>query len=291
MHHLLTGPDQGGSRHLTTKRLRVSAVSFLLGVASLLATTAPAGAIIDGQPDTSNAYPNVGRIEYQLPDGSWSPGCSGTLVATDVVLTAAHCVTLPGEEVIPAAIVRVNFNPQPNWFPADPADPLAYGVSSIAVHPAFQDATPGPASSKISLAPGWEDVALLRLAQAVADITPSPVAGAGYLDALDLHSQTFTAVGYGLNGFVAGSIVSGGLALIPEYRSFRTVSALGMDAYPDRWLKISAATCFIDSGGPILYEGTLVAVVSWTNSMRCEGPGLAYRLDSAVAQEFLADNL
>ena len=42
-----------------------------------------------------------------------------------------------------------------------------------------------------------------------------------------------------------------------------------------------------DSGGPLFHEDTVVALNSWTFSMRCAGPNLEYRLDSPTAQAFL----
>ena len=46
------------------------------------------------------------------------------------------------------------------------------------------------------------------LQENVAGVTPSPIAGPGYLDALDLKSETFTVVGYGTDAFITGSAVS-----------------------------------------------------------------------------------
>ena len=59
------------------------------------------------------------------------------------------------------------------------------------------------------------------------------------------------------------------------------------DAFPDRFLKITAGVCFGDSGGPLFHGDTLVALNTWTFSARCAGPNLEYRVDSVQAQEFL----
>ena len=56
-------------------------------------------------------------------------------------------------------------------------------------------------------------------------------------------------------------------------------------------LKITAGVCFGDSGGPLFHGETIVALNTWTFSYRCAGPNLEYRVDSAVAQEFLATYL
>jgi Trypsin len=49
--------------------------------------------------------------------------------------------------------------------------------------------------------------------------------------------------------------------------------------------------CFGDSGGPLFHEDTVVAINTWTFSMRCAGPNLEYRVDSTAAQTFLATYL
>jgi S1-C subfamily serine protease len=75
-------------------------------------------------------------------------------------------------------------------------------------------------------------------------------------------------------------------------RSYRDVSVITEhDAFPDRFLKITASVCFGDSGGPLFHNGTVVALNTWTFSTRCTGPNLEYRTDSAAAQRFLAANL
>jgi S1-C subfamily serine protease len=78
------------------------------------------------------------------------------------------------------------------------------------------------------------------------------------------------------------------VVLFDGIRSYRDVSVITEhDAFPDRFLKITAGVCFGDSGGPLFHEGTVVALNSWTFSMRCAGPNLEYRVDSTAAQTFL----
>jgi hypothetical protein len=255
-----------------------------------LAVAAPAAAIVGGQEDTANAYPNVGAVQYQF-DGQWFTGCSGTLVASDVVLTAAHCT---GDVVfgnLQPSDLRVTFE-------AAPGDtPTAYIVDAVVPHPDFWTSSVSPArgiNAKNYLGPGAEDIALLRLVESVAGITPAPIAGLGYLDTLDLRTETFTAVGYGLTGLTQGSLVSPGAFGFDDYgtRNFTNVQILNLhDAYPDRYVKVSAANCPGDSGGPLFHGATVVGIIVWTNSLRCEGPGLDYRVDSTIAQAFLAANL
>ena len=124
-------------------------------------------------------------------------------------------------------------------------------------------------------------------------MTPAPLADAGYLDSLDLTSETFTVVGYGTDEFVTGSVVSPkAITVYDGARSYKDVSVITThDLFPDRFVKITESVCFGDSGGPMFHEGTLVALNTWTFSSRCDAPNLQYRVDSAPAQSFLDANL
>jgi S1-C subfamily serine protease len=127
------------------------------------------------------------------------------------------------------------------------------------------------------------------LDEPVAGVTPAPIADEGYLDTLDLKSETFTVVGYGTDAFITGSAASPkAITVFDGIRSYRDVTAIpAQDAFPDRFLKITAGVCFGDSGGPLFHDGTIVAINTWTFSYRCSGPNLEYRVDSEVAQDFL----
>jgi Trypsin len=128
---------------------------------------------------------------------------------------------------------------------------------------------------------------------AVASVTPAPIAGLDYLAGLDLKSETFTAVGYGVDAVIRGSVVSHHpVFLVDGIRSYRDVSVIpGQDLYPDRFLKITQSLCFGDSGGPLFHQGTVVAINVWTFSARCSGPNFSYRVDSTAARTFLEANL
>ena len=88
-------------------------------------------------------------------------------------------------------------------------------------------------------------------------------------------------MGYGLDGFITGSVLSNHPFVVDDgIRSYRDVSVITQhDAFPDRFLKITASVCFGDSGGPLFHGGTVVALNTWTFSTRCTGPNLEYRTD------------
>jgi hypothetical protein len=259
----------------------------VVGLATALAVavlTAPAGAVIKGTSDTANRYANVGVLQLNV-EGDWFDFCSGTLVRADVVLTAAHCTDFlveEGDDGFGPDDLRISFDPE--------GDAPYSTVDHIVVNPDWFTAGPCIGNSKHRcLAPPAEDIALVFLDAPVAGITPAPIAGAGYLDELNLRTETFTVVGYGTDAFITGSAASpNAITVFDGVRSYRDVTAIpAKDAFPDRFLKITAGVCFGDSGGPLFHGDTVVAINTWTFSYRCSGPNLEYRLDSAPAQEFL----
>src|SRR5215212_2305645 len=62
-------------------------------VASVLFALMPASAsaIINGHVDADNEYPSVGLLAFYDADGTYMHRCTGTLISSTVVLTAAHC--------------------------------------------------------------------------------------------------------------------------------------------------------------------------------------------------------
>jgi hypothetical protein len=267
----------------------VAAALVVLGIATLVAS--PAGAIIGGTPDTANRFPNVGAIQGQFAPGQWFQYCSGTLVRPNVVLTAAHCtdfVQEEGPDGLGPDDVRVTFSPT-----QDPAAPT-YAVDHIVTNPLWFTRPILKGNSKhLGLAPPAEDIALIFLEGSVAGVTPAPIAARGYLDGLNLKATTFTAVGYGVDDFAKGSLLSNQPVVVDDgTRAYRNVSGITEhDAFPDRFVKIGQSLCFGDSGGPLFHGSTVVAIDTWTFSTRCEGPNLSYRVDSAPAQSFLGTYL
>src|SRR5215204_3183006 len=91
-----------GTREETMRK----AIAGTLTTLAALVMAAPAGAITNGSAD-GNRHPEVGAMLAQQArsDGTWTR-CTGTLVSSTVVLTAAHC------EILGVSRVHVTFESQ-----------------------------------------------------------------------------------------------------------------------------------------------------------------------------------
>jgi Trypsin len=269
--------------------LRFITRAVVAAACAVLLVAAPAGAIVGGTSDTGNTLPSVGVLQLKV-GADWFDFCSGTLVRSNVVLTAAHCTDFlvdVGPDGFGPNDLRITFDPTPD------AGSTYYATDHIVVNPAWFAAGPCFGNSKNAcLSPGHEDIALVYLKSNVGGVTPSPIAGPGYLDRLNLKTATFTVAGYGTDAYITGSAAAPNPnVLFDGIRSYRVVSALpAKDAFPDRFLKVTKSVCFGDSGGPLFHNGVVVALNTWTFSYRCDGPNLEYRTDSAPAQAFLDAN-
>ena len=164
-------------------------------------------------------------------------------------------------------------------------------VDHIVVNPDWFTAGPCIGNSKHRcLASPAEDIALVFLDAPVTGVTPAPIAEAGYLDRLNLKSETFTVVGYGTDAFITGSAASPkAITVFDGVRSYRDVTAIAAKRTRSRTGSSRSRRAYASATpAALLFHGdTVVAINTWTFSYRCSGPNLEYRLDSDVAQEFL----
>ena len=72
---------------------RFQAFALMLGLLASLTAPTPAAAIYGGKPSIDNPFV-VGLLSSEFAE---TAGCSGALVAPRIVLTAAHCLTMPAQ--------------------------------------------------------------------------------------------------------------------------------------------------------------------------------------------------
>jgi secreted trypsin-like serine protease len=236
-----------------------------------------ASAITFGEPDNGR-HPNVGALMWE-----WDPGhagfdqwCTGTLISSDVVLTAAHCtvdIETAGAEAF------VSFSDQLT------GKVKLVSVAEIHSHPDY-----GHDNSDLF------DIAVLILSKPQT-LAAAELPTAGQLDSMGLtNSSKFTAVGYGVTERQKGK---GGGSFADPFQRMMSVSSF--NTLTQSWLKLSqnpshddGGTCFGDSGGPNFIgsgasETNVIAGITVTGDSVCRSTNVTYRLDTASARDFLDD--
>lgn len=224
---------------------------LLLGALVLAIGANPAQAIVNGVPD-GNAHPYVGMATGTGPDGRNSL-CSGTRISADRFLTSGHCFAAESEVTI--------------VFDEDGSSPTVSYTGTF---------TPSTT----------DDLGIVEVAGGM----PGPYAtlpALGYVDSLP-HKQTATAVGYGIRVRAkefAGEVKQRYQASVELNQSNSSSS--------DQYIKVSSnpskekgATCFGDSGGPILIDDTIIGVTAFGGS-NCTGVSYAQRVDIPSARSFI----
>jgi secreted trypsin-like serine protease len=243
---------------------RAAGIRHAFAVLAALLSAAPAVAL------TGNAPPATGwaaRPIVMLIDARGNL-CTGTALARDLVLTAAHCVTLPV-----AYRIRAYQND------------ATVAVRSVARHPAFR-------MSSYAAGRATADIALVKLAAPLPDIiVPAGLAAARRVAA----GETVTLAGFGVtkNGTANGL----GIPRMAQLVVTGTPGSLQVRLYDPvtRGKQAGIGGCVGDSGAPV-FDGVgplVIGVVSWSTAPNdeegCGGltgvtPLLSYRqwiLDTA----------
>ncbi|MCG8968301.1 trypsin-like serine protease [Streptomyces sp. CL12-4] len=221
-------PRRGGA--LRAAAVRVTA---LLGAAPLLLLAASPAPAVVGAPAEGAGYGFTARLLV----GDYQRGCSGSLISSEWMVTAASCF----------------------------ADDPAAGLSVPAGPPRLKTvATVGGGQTRdvVELVPhGDRDLVLARLAQPVTGVTPVGVAGAA------------PAVGQDLTVAGHGRTAQEWAPLAAHTGTFSVASVDGGDLVMQG--SSGAAVCQGDAGGPVVrtVDGRpeLVAVSSRSNQVGCFG--------------------
>lgn len=221
-------------------------------------------AILGGDSPSPGQFPTVVGIVIGQGQGV----CTGTFIAPDLILTAAHCISpqivgLANQEQVTAATSV--------WFDTTF---LGSGTSVAAA-----DTIPHPSFNQ----PGDPDVGLIRLAQPRTEREPSPI----NLDPGAVPvGTTVDMVGYGVDDSgQAGEI---------QYLTDKTSVSCAASGFSDSTFicfnqQDGTGKCSGDSGGPSFLAGTSTVVgITSFGDQQCEFFGADMRTDASSS--FLAEN-
>ena len=242
-----------------------------------------AARITNGELDGS-AHPAVVLIVMDV-GGSPAYRCSGTLIASRVVLTAGHCAGEPGEFSGMRVFTESDVQNGNNNYPY--AGPNTIEAKAWHSHPLFTEA-------QFFL----HDVGVIELSKSVtlpAGATYGRLPEVNSLDALKPSSSTiFTAVGYGLQRINPAQIEAQLIRMVAEPHLIQINT--GFTGSGSLLLSNNASTggtCFGDSGGPnfVGSSGVVGGVTSFGLNGTCGGTGGVFRLDRAAVVSFVSQYL
>lgn len=253
---------------------RILFICLILIVALIIVI--PVQAITFGQPD-GDGHPNVGAMIVQEPDGVKYLYCSGTLIAPDVFLTAAHCT---------AAAAYYGAEPHDAYVTFDPV-----WDENATLHRGTYHLNPNYGHDSHDL----NDVAVIILDEPITDIEPASLPEAGLLATMkkdkEIKGQQFVTVGYG----TLRDDKTGGPHALGDYGE-RYFAEQTFQALKPYWLQISmnpstgsGGTCYGDSGGPhFLGDSDMVVSLTVTGDAWCRATDVTYRLDTDSARAYLS---
>jgi hypothetical protein len=270
--------------------LFVSVVLATFAATAMLLKTPHASAITYGFVDSNNTYSNTGAFIVKSPTtGYVYPICSGTMITSNVFLTASHCTAYFTQELAPAGYTA--------YVSLDASIPFGSLTSSKTKLLAVAYVVTNPNYNQSQSDSG--DIGVLILQSNVRGVTPATLPTCNLLDQLvaqnGLKDAVFTNAGYGLQNRVVG----GGVPYyqdvnpIPRMYSFSTFNSLngGYMRLSQNPSTGNGGTCFGDSGGPnfMTLNGQQILVsITITGDSVCRSTNVVYRLDTVSAQGFLS---
>jgi hypothetical protein len=265
--------------------------SVLVLLVAAVVVAGAANAIVGGQLD-GNRHPSVGFMIGYDEEGRPFYGCSGTLVTQTLFVTAAHCAG--GEPDLIPAEVRVVFDSQVPLASDGRPNPSVYVTGTPHPNPRFVH---GGSELGLTFAQIAEDYGVVVLDRAASKAFPnvrtSPLTSADLVKKT-VSKQRYELVGYGLSAL--GSKGNFKERAFDGFRRFAVAEANGNSLIDPSVLALNENANGSDgtdgdidsgdSGGAVLANGTLVAVISahsWGG-----WKSYAARLDTPQAMAFLS---
>jgi hypothetical protein len=241
-----TAPTSSVSLRIMKRRLTLLALSTSLAIPALASARygSKAGAIIGGQPGTESDI----RATIALVDSSTgAQSCTGTLIAPQVVVTAAHCIVSDQGAVGEASSVQVVFGVLDT---SEASDEQRVNVSQVIPHPEYLQ---GEAPIDETGLGKDNDIAVYILESPI-DFPTVPVLPPSMVESAMTEGATIIVTGYGTiedQGEASGVLYTAETTLGKKSEFEFFAGGVGL---PD--------TCPGDSGGPAYLDvdGTIYLI-------------------------------
>lgn len=236
------------------RQMKKSMIALAFAIVTSLAA-APANAVVFGDDieSASSNYPWAVSIWYAGPkDEYYYPICSGSLIAPDAVLTAAHCLTNKGTYSVQMGSDTLDGENEATF----------YGVAAIWKHPSYE-------------AEDFKnDVGLIKLTSYQTKVKPVEIANRRDLKAVR-DAKKFEMLGWGRDeegnyakflGYAKLRNKTNQANRLLRWYDFESVSTIAAGRYIKR-LKVYVGSGSGDSGGPLLANingvNKVVGITSW----------------------------
>jgi len=243
-----------------------------VAVAALIGSAAPATAVVHGQPDDT-AHPYVGVVRFFDTDGTYLHRCSGTLLSPTVFLTAGHCTD--GTASAEVWLTKT----APSTTEVLSGD-YQHGITGTPhTYPRFDFSA--------SLDTG--DVGIVVLHRSISLPRYGRLPAVDDVGTLDKH-QLLTIVGYGIQD-VRPVEVADVIRLKATVKLVNSTSGysggFNLHLSSNNGVPHRGGLCFGDSGGPVLFGDTVLAVNSFVINDNCAGAGYSFRIDRPEILEWI----
>jgi Trypsin len=275
---------------------RATVVAALACVLLATALISPAHSSIDPVFD-GNEHPNVGLIVGLDETGNGIYGCTGTLVDSTTVLTAAHCVNLtlfpevteivitfdaqlrqlPDGDYLIEHFVDGTGDPDPRWIPSEIAGDVGRGQRGFQDNAGFDIGLLHLSAPASTVAPG---------------ITPAPITAAGTNDRYQTgpKKELLVQVGYGVD---REGPPGQELSYFHDFNRDKslvtpkhvTPALLLLGSNPNNAIGYGSP-CSGDSGSPVFRGSEIVSLFTFSQGT-CQNSGGGVRVDAGPGRDFL----